>query len=370
MAPRGRGLARVCVLAFALFARARAVDVVRANDRAPVNQIFPNGLDVFGRDAACRACHALVNALNDNLIPSIAAERAKPASRATYGAHDALIEAALAPACRLSATWHDVTTRKACEKLMETREDDVAATYHRWIKRGGGLARDARANGRKSPGVTVAEAKSGAYDPIGWNWNYEVCGRATGACKEQLAMHELAEFDDDGANDGEARKYRSEQKPVDGETVDGMLKVTAGTFHEEVVRRDADVVAYVGFPKLDKWGHFYTAAARGSVREMFASNETVRGRFEIAYVDGTHNDVPPPYGSDAQTPTVAMFAAGNKNWPRYMTDMNDGKLTPYEVLQFVMRTSATPSTVQHAHWLTQSLPRSALYRKIWDDDEL
>ena len=149
-----------------------------------------------------------------------------------------------------------------------------------------------------------------------------------------------------------------------------MLKVTAGTFHEAVVRRDADVVAYVGFPKLDKWGHFYAAAALGSVREMFASNETAREGFEIAFVDGTHNDVPPPYGSDAQAPTVAMFAAGNKNWPRYMTDMNDGKLTAFEVLQFMMRTSAKPSTVQHAHWLTQSLSQNALHRRIWDDDEL
>ena len=360
----------LCGVLFGFGPRRRAVDVVRANDRAPSNPIFPNGLDVFGRDARCRACHALVNALNENLIPSIAAERAKPASRATYGALDALIEAALAPACRLSATWRDATTRKACERLMETREDDVAAAYHRWIKRGGGSARDGGGTRGDGSRVTVAEARSGAYDPVGWNWNYEVCGRATGACREQLAMPELAEFDDDGAGDGEARKYRSEQRPADGETVDGMLKVTAGTFHEAVVRRDADVVAYVGFPKLDKWGHFYAAAALGSVREMFASNETAREGFEIAFVDGTHNDVPPPYGSDAQAPTVAKFAAGNKNWPRYMTDMNDGKLTAFEVLQFIMRTSAKPSTVQHAHWLTQSLSQNALHRRIWDDDEL
>ena len=53
-----------------------------------------------------------------------------------------------------------------------------------------------------------------------------------------------------------------------------------------------------------------------------------------------------------------------------MTDMNDGKLTAFEVLQFIMRTSAKPSTVQHAHWLTQSLSRNALHRRIWDDDEL
>jgi len=183
-------------------------------------------------------------------------------------------------------------------------------------------------------------------------------------------MHELAEFDDEPEGDGETRKYRSEQKPDDGETVDGMLKVTAGTFHEQVVRRAADVVAYVGFPKMNKWGHFYTASALGRVRELFQSNDTAKGAFDVAFVDGTHNDVPPPYGSDSEAPTIAMFAANNKNWPRYMSDMNDGKLTVYELLQFIMRTAASRETVRHAVWLSQTLPRATLYTTPWEDDEL
>ena len=347
--------------------RVGAVELVQSNERAPRARVFANGLDAFGRDASCRACHALLNALNENLIPSIAAERAKPASKSTYGAYDDMIETALAPVCRLSATWHDATTRKACEKLMESHDGDVAEAYHRWIKRGGGIEREA--NGRRD--ANAASWKSGKYDPVGWNWNYEICSRATrGACKESLAMHELAEFDDEPEGDGETRKYRSEQKPDDGETVDGMLKVTAGTFHEQVVRRAADVVAYVGFPKMNKWGHFYTASALGRVRELFQSNDTAKGAFDVAFVDGTHNDVPPPYGSDSEAPTIAMFAANNKNWPRYMSDMNDGKLTVYELLQFIMRTAASRETVRHAVWLSQKLPRATLYATPWEDDEL
>lgn len=81
--------------------------------------------------------------------------------------------------------------------------------------------------------------------------------------------------------------------------VDGMLKVMVGMFYEVVVRRDADVVAYVGFLKLDKWGYFYVVVVLGSVCEMFVLNEIVCEGFEIVFVDGMYNDVLLLYGSDA-----------------------------------------------------------------------
>lgn len=358
------------VAALLLLPPVAALDVVRVDQPSPTtNAVFANGLDAYGRDAACRACHAVIRALNENLIEKLVAVRSLPRTPSNYGAADAAIEAAIAPACRLSATWRDADVRRACEGMMERGEEAVAATYHRWLERGGGVDRGLGRGSERRLGGRDAWRR---YDPEGWNWNYELCGRATRTCREELALHELEEFDEEVEGEGDAKRYRSEQRPSNGETVDGMLKVTAGTFHEEVVRRETDVIAYVGFPKRDKWAHFYMASVLGSVREMFHGNETARGTLEIAFVDGTHNDVPPPYGSDAQTPTVAMFGAGNKNWPRYMTDMNDGKLTAFEVLNFIMRTSTSLTTVRHANWLVESHPASALHRKIWeaDDDEL
>ncbi|CEF99962.1 unnamed product [Ostreococcus tauri] len=346
--------------------RANALEVVttQRTDNPSVNRVFANGLDAFGRDATCRACHALTRALNDNLISALVDIRGKAKTNANYGKMDDAIETAIAPVCRLSATWRDVDVRKACEKIMERSEDAVAATYHRWLARGGGREERTVRGEKKSRNAWRK------WDPVGWNWNYEMCGKATRACKEALSMHELEEFDEDDVAEGDSRKYRSEQRPKRGEMVDGMLKVTAGTFHEEAVRRESDVVVYVGFPKLDKWAHFYAASVLGTVREMFHANETARGFLEIAYVDGTVNDVPPPYGSDDQTPTVAMFAAGNKNWPRYMTDMNDGKLTPFEVLQFIMRTTTSAETLRHANWLATTLKHDVLHKKMWEDDHV
>ena len=345
-----------------LFSTARAVEIITSNERAPRNKIFDNGVDVYGRDVRCRTCHAIINALNAQLVPKIS--KALIGAR-EYGAFDAMIEEALQSTCRLSDTWHDASTRRACEQLMESYEDDVGATYHKWIKRGGGV----ESQPRKTRGRGAGNAN---YDPVGWNWNWEVCGKAMdGACKEQLAAHELTEFEDEDedASEVEQRKYRSEPRPADGELIDGMLKVTAGTFHEVVVRSDADVLVYTGHPRKDKWLHFYLASALATVREMFDSNTTIKGAFELAYVDATHNDVPPPYGNDVEKPTVALFAKGNKNWPRYMTDLNDGKLTPYDVIYFIISTSGNVQTVRHANWLLLNTPHSALYRKIFDDND-
>ena len=354
---------RVLVLLLALCSTVNAVEIVTANERAPRNTMLANGIDVYGRDVRCRACHAILNALNAQLVPKIS--KALTGAR-EYGAFDAMIEDALQSTCRLSGTWHDASTRKACEQLMELHEDAVGAAYHKWIKRGGGV----ESQPRKTFGRMAGEPN---YDPVGWNWNWEVCGKAMeGACKQQLAMHHLSEFDDDDADasETEQRKYRSEPKPAEGELIDGMLKVTAGTFHEVAVRQnDVDVLVYTGYPRKDKWLHFYLASALGGVREMFQGNATAKGAFEIAYVDATHNDVPPPYGNDIEKPTVALFAKGSKNWPRYMTDLNEGKLTPYEILNFIISTSGNVQTVSHANWLILNTPDSVLYRKVFDDNE-
>jgi hypothetical protein len=54
-----------------------------------------------------------------------------------------------------------------------------------------------------------------------------------------------------------------------------------------------------------------------------------------------------------------------------MTSLNDGKLTPYDVLYFIISTSRSMGTILHARWLIESIPRETLYRQTWDEhDEL
>ena len=186
---------RCWVAAFALMCatRLRGVDAVQVVQRpldAPAEAPrFANGKDVFGRDARCRTCHALLNTLNPRLVPALLKIKAKEARRASgggadsravrYGLYEETIEAYVQSACTTQDLWHAKETRKQCERIMEEHEDDVASAYTRWIKKGAPEREDE-----------------------GWSWNWEVCYKATQACSEELAMHALAEFDDDGSDDG------------------------------------------------------------------------------------------------------------------------------------------------------------------------
>jgi hypothetical protein len=59
----------------------------------------------------------------------------------------------------------------------------------------------------------------------------------------------------------------------------------------------------------------------------------------------------------------------DKGWPRYISDMNDGQLTVYDILYFMMNTSSR-RTSQAAHNLMSTLPGDVLHRKPWEHDEL
>lgn len=66
-----------------------AVQVVQRPIDAPAEAPrFANGKDVFGRDARCRTCHALLNTLNPRLVPALLKIKAAEARRVGGGGAD------------------------------------------------------------------------------------------------------------------------------------------------------------------------------------------------------------------------------------------------------------------------------------------
>ena len=352
------------VAAFALMCatRLRGVDAVQVVQRpldAPAEAPrFANGKDVFGRDARCRTCHALLNTLNPRLVPALLKIKAKEARRASgggadsravrYGLYEETIEAYVQSACTTQDLWHAKETRKQCERIMEEHEDDVASAYTRWIKKGAPEREDE-----------------------GWSWNWEVCRKATNSCSEQLGMHALSEFDDDGSGAAE-RKYRSEPVPAPGTLdADGLLKVVAGSFYDVAVKDDTvDVLVYTSFPTQHMEGafHRWIIQALVAVKALFAADPT-GPTLSVAAVDAEFNDVPPPYGTGTTTPTLCVYPAGNKGWPRYISDVNDGQLTARDVLFFVMNT-ASAAVSEKAKRLMETAAADVLDSKPWERDEL
>ena len=334
-----------------------AVQVVQRPLDAPTEApIFANGKDVFGRDARCRTCHALLNTLNPRLVPALLKIKAKETRRmdgggadsraVKYGVYDDTIETYVQSACTTQDLWHSKETRKQCERIMEEHEDDVSAAYTRWVRRG----------------APEREDES-------WSWNWEVCRKATMSCSEVLGMHALSEFDDDGSGASE-RKYRSEPVPVVGtEDNDGLLKVVAGSFFDVVVKDPSvDVLVYTAFPN-QHYGtfHRYMLPALMTVKHLF-QNEKIE-TFRIAAVDAEHNDVPPPYGTGTTRPTLCLYPANNKGWPRYISDTNDGELTPRDVLFFILNT-ASVTVSEAAKELMSTTLAEVLDHKPWEKDEL
>ena len=88
----------------------------------------------------------------------------------------------------------------------------------------------------------------------------------------------------------------------------------------------------------------------------------------VAAVDAEFNDAP-PYGTGTTTPTLCVYPAGNKGWPRYISDVNDGQLTARDVLFFVMNT-ASAAVAEKAKRLMETAAADVLDSKPWERDEL
>jgi hypothetical protein len=333
--------------------------VQRALEVPTETPLFAGGKDVFGRPPMCRACHLVVNSLNARLVPALMIIKAKEdrrrgrtdsaSRRVEYGLYETTIEQYVASACTTQDLWHMKDVRKNCQTIMEAHEDEVLGAYSRWVKKG----------------APEAAGSGGA-----WSWNWEVCYKATQSCGEELAMHALAEFDDDGSGAAE-RKYRSEPVPSTGTKQGGLLQVVAGSFYDVMVKDDAvDTLAYTAFPnKGDGEFHGSLLPALVKVAELFDGDPATRGTLAVGMVDAENNDVPPPYGTGTKAPTLCLYPAGNKGWPRYISDMNDGRLSVYDVLYFVMNTGSR-GTSAAARDLMSSLPADVLHHKAWDHDDL
>ena len=109
--------------------------------------------------------------------------------------------------------------------------------------------------------------------------------------------------------------------------------------------------------------------ALNKVQELFDNNPKTRGWLKIGIVDAELNDIPPPYGSGQTQPTLSVYAAGIKNWPRYISDDNEGMLTVHDLLQFFMNT-CSKRVSERSRVLLNELSYEILHHRVWDHDEI
>jgi hypothetical protein len=105
------------------------------------------------------------------------------------------------------------------------------------------------------------------------------------------------------------------------------------------------------------------------VQESFDKNPKGQGWLRIGVVDAELNDIPPPYGTGKSQPTLCVYAAGVKNWPRYITDDNEGMLTVHDLLYFIMNT-CSKRVSETARELLRDLSYEFLHHRVWEHDEM
>lgn len=309
------------------------------------------GKDVFGRTAACRACHALVRNLRGGLVPALDAaveRRRRSRSAAALGELEGLCQDAVPRGCAYAATYHDRELRRACDDLVESHEDALIAAYYAYAAEG--------AN------ASVAEGDEYA-------WNRLVCGAATSACPPHLAARELQDFDDDGSGSGGDRVLRSEHAPAPAGAVDefGVVRVVGASFHDVVIADDAyDALVYYAYPRTEETFHDNFLPTLRSLAELFVGNATGRDALRVASIDCDANDVPPPYGDGILKPSIAIYPVGAKTTPRFITQDAGGSLSLYDLLYLVLHAAGRAESRRTAFHFTRAVEYDLLY-KTWDE---
>jgi|Transcript_1036 hypothetical protein len=355
-----RLLCQLVLLAVSLCSTAQAVQVTRKPEQAhTATPLFVDGKDVFGRTPRCRTCHVLMDNLNARLLPllknlkAIESRRVRgndaASRRYDYGLYEDVIESHVQSACRMNELWHKRDSRRECEIILDNHGEDLVFAFTRWLRRG--------------------MPDEGRAETTDWSWNWEVCYKATHSCSEELSMHILAEFSDDGSGQAE-RKYRSEPNPPKNSKKHGLFNAVASNFYEVFIDdADVDAIAYVAFPESRHAFHQSLMPALMKVQESFDKNPKGQGWLRIGVVDAELNDIPPPYGTGKSQPTLCVYAAGVKNWPRYITDDNEGMLTVHDLLYFIMNT-CSKRVSETARELLRDLSYEFLHHRVWEHDEM
>ena len=126
----------------------------------------------------------------------------------------------------MSDIWHTKDIRRHCEYIIDSYEDELAATYISWLS---------KASGRHN------------FEFEQLVLELEVCYKVTQSCPE--TSHDLAEFEDDGSGKAE-RKYRSEPIPARVRQEKGFISLSRATHMSFLLKTPRLTLAYVALPSF------------------------------------------------------------------------------------------------------------------------
>merc|ERR1712060_352934 len=98
-----------------------------------------------------------------------------------------------------------------------------------------------------------------------------------------------------------------------------------------------DVVVYYAYLKAHQEHNDHAMLALSRAAWLLSANRTHGvDQVKICRINADQNDVPPPWGHLIDKPVVVLYPMGQKEVPRYMNGDEDGLISTYDVLHFIM----------------------------------
>ena len=331
------------------------------------------------RSVECATCQKMYAWYDEHLMLALmdAAKRSSRASASSssfaskYGELEEVIEEAVPEVCGAGSIALNATIRSACRRMIEKSEDDVVALYYA----AGARLRDGAEEG------ALGEALCGPRGALGGACVDDDVARWTTAELEVLEVESgkvsVFDFNHEQAP-GTAKEFKSEPALAlakKDEPAGTVLKIVASDFYKRVIfDRDRDALMYFSYPTMAKEFHEAYSQTHARVAEALEDAEDLF----VGQLDVEKNDVPPPYASMVETPSVLLYRARKKENPRWIPlrtpagEYITGESAPTlaDVLTMVSKHGKTAATREAADAAMIRASKEELYASRRDRDEL
>lgn len=346
----------------------RAAPVVEDDERTPS---YPKL--TTDASAPCMACARLVDNFKMGLLPRLAERqsqllrshsKSKLARTATIGELESIVEEEVERICSWPRTFHQKAVRRACNRLVEDRSEELVRAISGWARDG-------------QYGMHLGEAVSAEVRPA-------LCGEAELSVCTDAELLELDRTDED-----EAEKLRIAnetghvaERPLESERPSNqkegvLVRVVGSDFHQRVVAdgADMDFLLYLYFPGRTAEVDDTHARLRSKFIRLaeFLDAPSSNGSLAVGWMDCVFNQIPHPHGAHVHTDTLVLYPARSKSKPNYWFDLRDGDVELHELIDFAHDASHNEATRAHVQSRIAQLGargiREVLPRRLMDFEE-
>ena len=280
-------------------------------------------------DVCCRVAQGLEGPLQELLSDTLSKERAKRSKSAqNVGLLDELAQDGVETGCQFGPIWHDKTSKKICQHLVENYADQLSSAMVDFVT--------------TEPNKTSARLRS------------TLCWHAVRVCEADAAERWAPPQPKTTLNSERPLAEHFNRGPV--------FKAVGANVEEHLAETEQDVVIFVYFGESAM--HERLSPQYERVAEILAPHLPDSLRF--ISIDAARNDLPPSYGlHQITTETISVYSATEKMSPTLLNVPEDDTLVLNDYLTFLMSGCRHKDSLAHVRALGHRIPEAMRYDASW-----